>query len=75
MPQPSGTGVGAARSHRFVPDTVHGWYLRRPGTLETEPPQPGGFAFQVFHGVLDPNVVGLQELVDLVAGLEAKQAP
>jgi hypothetical protein len=49
------------------------WCQRRPGASETQAPKGFAFTLQVFHGVIDPDGVRLEEAVELVAGLKAEQ--
>ncbi len=46
-----------------------GLYPPRPNASEAQTFKTLAFAFSVFHRVIDPKVMSLQEPVELVAGL------
>ena len=60
------------RSGRSAPDSESDWYPQQPEASEAESMQTGAFPLHVFHPVLDPDFVGFQEAIDLIAGFETE---
>lgn len=63
--------AATGRCDRWTKGKKWGWCQPQPGASKAQAFEAPAFTFRVFLGVLNPHIMGLEELVKLEAGLNS----